>query len=156
MNILFAPFAARHPNLNGGPSPKDYPIELAKQLASMIVENHTVIQVGGEGEEQMVPEFRKNLSFDQVGNLIAMCTTAICVDSYLQHHCWFLNKKAIVLWGISDPLIFGHSIHLNLLKDRSSLRQNQFDLYYSNEHNPEAFVTPDDVIRAIDSMENTG
>ena len=97
----------------------------------------------------MVPDFRKNLSFDGVGELIASCDTAVCVDSYLQHHCWFLNKKAIVLWGISDPLIFGHSIHTNLLKDRSFLRPNQFDLYYSNEHRPEAFSSPDRVMEVI-------
>jgi len=148
MNILFAPFAARAPQLNGSGSPKDYPF--AKDLISMIVESHNVIQVGGEGEEQMAPTFRKNLSFGQVGDLIAMCDTAICVDSYLQHHMWFLNKRAIVLWGISDPLIFGHSLHCNLLKDRSFLRPNQFDLYYSNQHRPEAFVSPDVVLKALE------
>jgi len=149
MIILYAPFAARQPQLNGSGSPKDYPF--AKELAErMIAAGHRVIQVGVEGEAQMVPEFRTNLSFDGVGELISGCDTAVCVDSYLQHHCWYLNKRAIVLWGISDPLIFGHSIHLNLLKDRQFLRQNQFDLYYSNQHRPEAFVSPEEVLKALE------
>jgi len=148
MTILFAPFAARQPHLNGSGSPKSYPF--AKELASAIIAQHNVIQIGGEEDEQVVPDFRKNLSFDEVGKLISESDTAICVDSYLQHHCWFLNKKAIVLWGISDPLIFGHSLHLNLLKDRSFLRPNQFDLYYSNQHRPEAFVSPDEVLKALE------
>jgi len=148
MTILYAPFAAKHPSLNGTGNPKDYPF--AKELISWIIGNHKVIQVGGSGDEQMVPDFRTNLSFDQVGELISNADTAICVDSYLQHHCWFLNKKAIVLWGISDPLIFGHSLHLNLLKDRSFLRPNQFDLYYSNQHRPEAFVSPGEVLKALE------
>lgn len=148
MTILFAPFAAQSPQLNGSGSPKSYPF--AKQLGEMLLSaGHNVIQVGGEKDEQVVPDFRKNLSFEEVSQLIDSADTAICVDSYLQHHCWFMNKRAVVLWGISDPLIFGHSFHLNLLKDRSFLRRNQFDLYYSNEHNPEAFVTPTEVIKAL-------
>ena len=148
MKILFAPFAARHPNLNGSGSPKDYPF--AKQLAELIIaQGHNLIQVGSEGETQLAPDFRKNPSFDEVGKFISTADTAICVDSYLQHHCWLLNKRAIVLWGISDPLIFGHPFHINLLKDRSFLRPNQFDLYYANEHKPEAFVSPEEVLEAL-------
>jgi len=135
------------PNLKDVGSPKSYP--LAKALANMIVSSHEVIQLGGEEDEQLAPDFRKNLSFAEVGNLISKCDTAICVDSYLQHHCWFLNKKAIVLWGVSDPLIFGHSMHLNLIRDRNCLRKNQFDLYYANEHRPEAFVSPEEVMDII-------
>lgn len=149
VTILYAPFAARMPQLNGTGSPKSYPF--AKALAEIIVPRHTLIQLGGEEDEQLIPDFRKNLSFDEVGELISTCDTAICVDSYLQHHCWYLNKKAIVLWGISDPLIFGHQLHLNLLKDRSFLRPNQFDLYYSNEHRPEAFIGPDEVLKALEA-----
>jgi ADP-heptose:LPS heptosyltransferase len=148
MTILLAPFAARQPQLNGSGSPKDYP--WTKDLVALIIAaNHNLIQVGGEGDEQVAPDFRKNLIFEEVGRLIESCDTAICVDSYLQHHCWYLNKKAIVLWGISDPQIFGHSLHNNLLKDRKYLRQNQFDLYYDNQHRPEAFVTPEEVVKHL-------
>ncbi len=150
MTILFAPFAAKHPNFNGTGSPKNYPF--SKELVSLIIgAGHNLIQVGAEGEEAMVSDFRTNLSFDGVGELISTCDTAICVDSYLQHHMWFLNKKAIVLWGVSDPLIFGHSLHLNLLKDRSYLRPNQYDLYYQTDHKPEAFVSPTEVVEALNT-----
>jgi ADP-heptose:LPS heptosyltransferase len=117
-----------------------------------MLSEHELIQVGAEGDEQIVPYFRKGLSFSKVGELIEDSDTAICVDSYLQHHCWFLNKKAIVLWGMSDPLIFGHTLHLNLLKDRSFLRPNQFDLYYSSDYLPESFVSPDEVLKALNMV----
>ncbi len=147
MTILFAPFAARAPQLNGNRSPKDYPF--AKELADLIIAKHKLIQVGGEGDEQLADDFRKNPSFDEVSQLISTSDTGICVDSYLQHHFWLLEKPAIVLWGISDPKIFGHQLHKNLLRDRSFLRHNQFDLYYANEHNPEAFVKPEEVLEAL-------
>ena len=70
----------------------------------------------------------------------------------MQHAMWYFGKKAIVLWGISDPLIFGHDIHVNLLKDRSYLRKNQFDLYYSNEVNPNSFVTPAKVMEELEKI----
>lgn len=123
---------------------------------------HTVIQVAGSDDMDVVGdtrggtyygEIKRNLSFNEVGELIQKCDTAICVDSYLQHHMWYLNKKAIVLWSISDPLIFGHDLHINLLKDRNFLRPNQFDLYYSNQLNPDAFVRPDEVITALTTLE---
>lgn len=145
--ILFAPFAARSPSLNGQPSPKDYPF--AKELAILLENEHEVVQVGGNGDEQVCKDFRKNLSFGDLGKLILESRTGISVDSYLQHYYWFLNRGAIVLFGPSDPLIFSHDIHLNLLKDRSLLRPNQFDLYYTSDYKPEAFVSPQQVLDAL-------
>lgn len=144
--ILFAPFAAKAPSLKGQPSPKDYP--WAKELAELLRE-HNVVQVGGNGDEQLTPDFRRNLSFRDLGNLILESDTGICCDSYLQHYYWFLKRRAIVLFGISDPLIFGHPENMNLLKDRNFLRPQQFDLYYLTDYKPEAFVTPEKVVEAL-------
>lgn len=153
MLILYAPFARKLRGTNE-PSPKDYPWN--QELVGLLSHENQIVQVGGNDDKQVVQDFRKNLAFDQVSELIHSCETAICVDSYLQHHCWFLDKKAIVLWGISDPLIFGHSMHLNLLKDRNFLRPNQFDLYYTNEYKPEAFVTPKEVMENLDVFSKNG
>jgi ADP-heptose:LPS heptosyltransferase len=144
--VLFAPFAAKAPSLKGQPSPKDYP--WAKELATLL-EKHNVVQVGGNGDEQLTPDFRRNLSFSDLGKLILESKTAITVDSYLQHYYWFLKRRAIVLWGISDPVIFGHPENINLLKDRKFLRPQQFDLYYTNQYCTESFVTPERVVEAL-------
>ena len=145
--ILFAPYAARSPSLNGQPSPKDYPH--ARQLAELLEKDYEVVQVGGGNDEQVAKDFRPNLSFNELGKLVDASETGICVDSYLQHCYWFAGKKAIVLWGISDPVIFGHPENLNLLKDRKNLRPNQFDLYYTNQYNPGAFVSPKEVLAEL-------
>lgn len=136
--------------MEGTPSPKDYPF--ARELAERMEENRQVIQVGGGEDEQVATEFRANLSFDDLGKLIEECETAVCVDSFLQHAMWFFSKPAIVLWGISDPEVFGHPEHINLLRDRKFLRPNQFDLYYKNEHRPEAFFTPPEVIEKLNML----
>ena len=148
--ILYAPFAARSPSLGGKPSPKDYPY--ARELAQLIEEKEELVQLGGSGDEQVCKDFRPNLSFDELGKLIDASRTGICVDSYLQHCYWYFDRRAIVLLGISDPLIFSHDIHLNLLRDRKYLRPKQFDLYYLNEYNHDAFVKPPDVLRALSAF----
>lgn len=145
--ILFAPFAERQPWLNGSPSPKSYP--WPKELATLLSKEDHLVQVGGNGDEQVTDDFRKNLSFLEVGKLIHESRTGICVDSYLSHYYWFLSRRAIVVFSVSDPVIFGHTENLNLLKDRKYLRENQFDLYYSNQVNPQAFVTPEEVIKSL-------
>lgn len=150
--ILFAPFAARSPSLNGQPSPKDYP--WPKQLAEVLENEHKVVQVGGNGDEQVCKDFRKNLSFHDLGKLILESRTGISCDSYLQHCYWYHSRRAIVLFGPSDPVVFGHPENLNLLVDRRFLRPNQFDLYYVNQYNPEAFVKPQDVLRALCEFES--
>lgn len=149
--ILFAPFAARSPSLNGQPSPKDYP--WPKQLAEALEKDHALIQVGGGNDEQVCKDFRKNLSFNDLGKLILESRTGISADSYLQHCYWYHNRRAIVLFGISDDLIFGHPENLNLLVDRRFLRPKQYDLYYLDQYNPEAFVRPQDVLHALCEFE---
>ncbi len=148
MKILLALFAANHPNFNGSGSPKNYPF--ARELAQALQEaGHEVIQVGGDGEEQLVPDFRRGLSHPEVCDLILNSDTFISVDSYIQHAAWSVGKRGIVLFSISNPDVFGHSLHLNLLKDRSYLRPNQYDLYYATDHKPEAFVSPTEVVEAL-------
>ena len=147
MKLLLAPFAARGPSLGGKPSPKDYPH--AKELAELLETEHDVIQMAGAEDVQVAKDVRRNLPHAQVVELIKWSDTGICVDSYLQHAFWEVGKPAIVLFGISDPVIFGHPENVNLLRDRNFLRPNQFDLYYTNEYKPEAFVSPEEVLKTL-------
>ncbi len=150
MKILYAPFAARSPSLGGQPSPKDYP--WAKELGEALGKDHEVIQVGGGEDPQVASDVRRNLGFADLRKLINESDTAVCVDSYLGHYYWYVNRRAIVIFGISDPLIFGHESNLNLLKDRKYLRANQWDWYYTSDYCTEAFVSPEVVIESLHGL----
>ena len=150
MNLLFAPFAARGPSLGGKPSPKDYPSP--KELCELLEKDHEVIQVAGNDDLQVAKDVRRNLPHEQVCELVKWSDTGVCVDSYLQHTYWSLGKPAIVLFGISDPVIFGHPENLNLIRDRAYLRPNQFDLYYLTDYKPEAFVSPNEILDSLNSI----
>jgi ADP-heptose:LPS heptosyltransferase len=108
-----------------------------------------IIHVGVEGEEQLVEDFRTNLPLNELSKLIMECDTWIGVDSFFQHLCWDLNKPGIVLWGQSDPNIFGHPENINLLKDREYLMKNQFLMWELVPYRKDCFVDPNEVIQFL-------
>jgi ADP-heptose:LPS heptosyltransferase len=141
--IIIAPYAKKL--RTGKQNPKDYPYW--KILVEMIDE--PIIQVGVEGEEQLVEDFRKNLRITELRSLIRQCRTWIGCDSFFQHLAWDEKKPGIVLWSVSDPLIFGHPENINLLKDRSYLAPNQFLWWEMVEHKLERFVEPEVVLEHL-------
>jgi len=154
--IIISPYAKgireheRISELRGTPHPKNYPHW--KELISMInASSHIepIIQVGINGEVGFVSDFRKNLPLTELAKLVKECRTWISVDSFFQHFCWDLGKPGIVLFGQSDPNIFGHPENTNLLKDRKYLRDRQYWQWEQTMHNPEHFVKPDVVIDAL-------
>lgn len=147
--ILLAPWAKKL--RVDKPHPKNYPYwpEVIKGI------NEPIIQIGIEGEVQLVDDFRKNLSLSELGNLVRECKTWLSVDSFFQHFCWDLGKPGIVVWGPSDPLIFGHPENVNLLKDRSYLRPNQFWWWEQCDFNENSFVEPTIVVDAVKRIINS-
>jgi ADP-heptose:LPS heptosyltransferase len=141
--IIISPYAKALNN--GKTNPKNYPYW--KELISLIDE--PIVQVGVEGETQLVPDFRKNLAIPQLRQLIKDCRIWIGCDSFFQHLAWSEGKPGIVLWSVSDPLIFGHAENTNLLKDRNSLAKNQFLWWESTEYNKDAFVSPEEVLKFL-------
>jgi len=141
--IVIHPYAKKLQN--GKQNPKNYPYW--KELIALIDE--PIVQVGIDGEDQLVPDFRKNLPLFELKTLISECRTWIGVDSFFQHLAWAEGKQGIALWSVSDPLIYGHSENTNLLKDRVYLAENQFLWWDFTEHKNDAFVSPQEVIKFL-------
>jgi hypothetical protein len=146
--IIIAPYAQKL--RTGKENPKNYPYW--KELVYELQKTMHVVQVGVEGEDQLVPDFRKNLPISELRKLLQECRTWISCDSFLQHLGWDEGKKGIVLWGPSDPLVFGHPENINLLKDRSHLVENQFIWWEATEHKNERFVEPKEVVEHLNKV----
>lgn len=144
--IIISPYAKKL--RNDKQNPKNYPYW--EELIELIDE--PIVQVGVEGEKQLVEDFRKNLPISELRKLVGECRTWIGIDSFFQHLCWDEGKKGIVLWGPSDPLIFGHPENINLLKDRSLLVPNQFLWWEFTEHKNERFVKPHEVMEHLNKV----
>ena len=147
MNILIFPFAKAMRDV-GKQHPKNYPWwpEVISKLKAL---GHHVIQVGLENELQLTEDFRRNLSLADLAQLVKTADTWVGVDSFGQHFCWDLGRPGVVLFGQSDPEIFGHPENINLLKSRSYLRQQQFWLWEQAEFNADSFVEPDVVVKTV-------
>ena len=141
--IIISPYAKKL--INGKENPKNYPFW--HELIALIDE--PIIQVGIDGETPLVDDFRSNLSMPELRRLIKDCRIWIGVDSFFQHLAWSEGKPGIVLWSVSDPLIFGHPENTNLLKSRNNLAPNQFLWWDLTEYDKEKFVSPEEVIKFI-------
>lgn len=141
--IIIHPFARQLKN--GKENPKNYPYW--EELIKLIDE--PIVQIGIEGEKQLVQDFRTNLDFIDLTKLVKEGRIWVGIDSFFQHFCWDLSKKGIVLWGQSDPLIFGHKENINLLKGREYLRDKQFWLWEQCEYRDDCWVSPEEVIKYL-------
>ena len=133
---------------NGGQNPKNYP--WWPELIGMITE--PIVQVGLNGEQQLVKDMRTNLSLTDLKQLIHDCRTWISVDTFFQHLAWSENKKGIVLWGPSDPEIYGHPENINLLASRELLAANQFLMWEQQVYDAARFVRPEIVLEHLKSL----
>jgi len=124
------------PLRNGNRNAKDYPYW--EDLIKLLYGNELTFV---EGE----------IPLKDLDSMIANCDFFISIDSFFQHYAWYLNKKGAVIFSVTDPLIFGHSFHVNILKDRKYLRKNQFLFMEEELYNADAFESPENVYKAIAS-----
>jgi ADP-heptose:LPS heptosyltransferase len=110
---------------------------------------YEVIQVGIKEEPPLVEDFRPNLKLKEVAKLIEDCFVWISVDNFFPHLAHLVGKPGIVVWGVSDPNIFGYKENKNLLKSKKYLRENQFFIWDGVKHDSNVFVTPEVIIKAV-------
>lgn len=145
--ILIFPWARK--TTDGKLSPKDYPCwpEVVGMLRARKLETH---QISCKGESDIGCDRRSNdLSLSEIGDLLKSCSTWASVDSFLPHMAWTLKERGVVIFGPSDPEIFGHPENINILKDRRFLRSRQFGLWSQETPNPECFCGASAVMEAI-------
>lgn len=145
MYIVIAPYSQKL--RNGLVNPKNY--AYWPNLVKLLEKKHKLVQVGVNGEIPLVKDTRFNLPLKELKTLIQGSSTWISVDSFLPHLAKHVNKPGVVLWGKSDPNIFGYPENLNIIKDRKYLRPNQFDIWEAETFDASAFVEHNEVYRLI-------
>lgn len=133
---------------NGSPNAKTYPY-WGKLISLLEKEYEKIIQVGIKGEKILVRDFRANLSIRELEDLLRGCKFWVAIDSFLPHLAHHVGKPGVILWGQSDPNIYGYAENLNLLKDRKYLRKDQFGVWEGHPYEEDAFVKADDVFALI-------
>lgn len=145
--ILLSPLARN--TTEGKPSPKNYP-HWGAVVEGLLKSGLEVLQVSCSGEPG-IPGAKRvdDLSLEEIAALMKTCDTWASVDNFWHHMAWTLAQPGVVIFGSSDPAIFGHPENINLLKDRRFLRIRQFGLWSQEKPYPEMFVGPEAVLSAI-------
>ena len=108
---------------------KSYPYwgELIPKIKSL---GYRLAQIGMRGEVPLegMDDYWWSLSFKELEDKVRICRCWISVDNFFQHmiNSMDIRVKGIVIWGISDPDIFGYDYNTNILKDRKYLRPDPF------------------------------
>lgn len=155
MRVLIAPYPAK---LRNQPiSAKHYPSW--PELVSMLkVNGHEIIQIGVQGEERIegVDQFVVGWPFDKIKTLMESCDTFVSVDSWFPHFAHYHRlKPGVVLWGKSNPRVWGYAENENLIVGEDKFRQFQYMDWESEPHDPSVFVPPRQVAWAVERLLNS-
>lgn len=145
--VIISPFSQRL--RNGENNPKNFPYweEVVKTLQN---NNVFVTQIGVTGEPDIgANEKRFNLKLKDLSIFLKNCDTWASVDNFFNHFAALHKKKGVVVFGKSDPNIFGYPWNVNLLKNRSFLRPLQFDIWERETFSNECFVSAEQVSNSI-------
>lgn len=126
---------------------KNYPWfqEIIDKIKEM--SDYKIVQIGVSGEKKLdqIDEYFFDKSLKEIKQKIIDCDFWISIDSMLQHLASHTDKRGVVLWGKSDPKLFGYPQNLNLLKDRKYLRPDQFFIWDPEEFDENVFMHPSEV-----------
>ena len=149
--LLLSPYAQKMRNNEENPKNFPYWEEVVKLLKE---KDWYVIQIGIIGEKEItgVDEFRLHLKLNAIESLVRDCTTWVSVDNFLPHLCSYTDRRGVVIFGPSDPNLFGYPENINLIKSRDFLREKQFDIWEAEKFDQNVFVTAQEVVDAIESV----
>lgn len=132
-------------------NPKNYPY-FSKLVELLNRDGYKVIQIGVTSEERIegVSEFLLDLPYSVLRDLVDRCIAWIAVDNFFPHFCHANRlKPGIVLWGVSDPKIWGYPENVNLIRGRDYLRPHQYQTWNEIEYNPQAFMYAENVADTV-------
>lgn len=152
MKLLISPYSSKLKT--GTTNPKNFPyFESLVRLLNQ--EGYRIIQIGVTGEEKIegVSHLVLNASYAQLKEIANECATWIAVDNFWPHFCHANKlKPGIVLWGASDPRVWGYPENINLLRGRDFLRQHQYQTWSEIDYDPRRFVYAENIVPHVHSL----
>jgi hypothetical protein len=149
IKIFVSPFSKQMRWGDNIDNPKNFP-HWEHLIKLMEIEGWEVTQfIGREGE----PRYAKVCKSMGIPDLVKLVKEEmdffLCGDNFLQHLCHFYDKRGFVIFGQSNPEIFGYPENINILKDTKYLRKLQFWDWEQTPYIPEAFPSAIEVFNII-------
>ena len=157
MKVLISAFSKTM--RNGEMNPKNYPTKLFQEFIDIITKNgHEVTQLCYKDEKLLNNvSHLMNIPLKEVANVVKSFDIFISVDNFLPHlvHAEKVGVPGIVIFSLSDPLIYGYRENINLIKSRAFLRTKQFDVWESEKYNPVAFIEVKTLLNSFNKLVET-
>lgn len=149
--VIISPFSKKL--RNGKNNSKNYPY-FQKVVDDLKKKGIWVIQIGSKDEERLqnVDEYQFDLSLKDLKDLVLECDTWVSVDNFMGHFGAWIKKSGIVIWGKSNPELFGYQENINLYKDKKYFRDKQFAIWEEEPFDSKVFVGPEKVVETILSV----
>ena len=151
IRVIIAPYAKYR--IDGERNAKDYPrwAEVLDLLSSDC--EMTQVIHGREGELRRSDgseiSYVRGLRIPEIERAVLKSDLFLCSDTYMQHMAHYVGRRGVVIFGPSDPGIFGYAENVNMFADRKYFRPFQFQTWRECDFNPDAFVTPRAVANAV-------
>lgn len=147
--VLISPYSRK---VNALGCAKDYPYwkTVVKELGRR---GYATVQLGVTGERLLGCGSRIfDLPLNKMKGAIAGVDYFMSVDNFFPH---FLVAKGIdlpglVVWGPSDPEIYGYDRFVNLMKDKSKMRPDQYGYWHNVTYDNSGWPEPHDIIREFE------
>ena len=135
--------------------PKSYPFW--EELITLLRAKYPSVklfQIGRRNETLLtgVDDHFMELPLRSVEELIKGCRMWVSVDNFLQHlvNSMMEQVRGVVLWGVSNPELFGYDYNLNILRSKSYLRPDQFGVWPGFKKKVDSFERPEKVVERIE------
>jgi len=158
MKIVISPYSQKLPKEklcagHNGTNPKNYPYwEQLITLLKQEIPDIEIVQIGVAGEKLLkgVTTIKHNLPPQELLDLIKGCNAWFSVDNFFQHFATYYKiPNGFIMFGLSDPKIYGYKQNTNILKDRKYLRPDQFGFWWNVVPNDEAFLSAEEVLKIV-------
>lgn len=144
--ILIIPYPRR--NQDGSKNAKLYP--WWEKVIEELKRTYNLIQLGEKGEKELVEDVRFNYTKQQHTELLKNSLTFVSVDTWYPHFARKI-RPGVVIWGKSNPDIYGYPEHFNIFKDRKYFRKEQFKTWTTEKYEEHVFIEPEIVVQSVET-----
>jgi hypothetical protein len=94
---------------------RDIPATIVTKIIEEFKNNYNIIHIRREDQVSYDGTYTVTDNFRALAVLIELSEKRLLMDSFGQHAAAAINKPSTVCWIANSPVVFGHSLHDNIL-----------------------------------------
>ena len=101
---------------------RDIPIHQAQSLVNIFAKDFNVYQMSTKEQPTLQNAIKMEMNARDCLALLKYSNARVLIDSFGQHACAALGKKAVVCWITNKPEVFGYKFNTNIVADTSKCK----------------------------------